>query len=283
MDRAGRAPRNRGRRPWLCAAWKMNKTRAEAVPYLRRLAEWADGSALDADVAVCPPFTALAASADTIGSHRGDPSLVLAAQNMHWQDSGARTGEISAAMLIDCGVTSVQLGHFERRRYFGETDESVNRKLTAALAAGLDAIVCVGETSSDLAAGVAAETVSRQVKIALHGLEPRQASKVVVAYEPGWAVGVGGRNADPRHAEAMHGVVRAAVRSRCGPNAEERVRVVYGGSVDADSAATYARGTGLDGLLVGRAALDVERYIAIVERFCGTRAPSALAAKVGTG
>jgi triosephosphate isomerase len=274
---------SRSRRAWIGTSWKMNKTRAEAVAYLAEVRDWSGTSELDADIAIFPPFTALAAAGAQLSPARRaatagiavqqGPSLHLGAQNMHWQANGAQTGEISAEMLLDCGVSIVELGHYERRQHHCETDHSVNMKARAAIAAGLETVICVGDSADDWKYGVAPEVVARQVKVALHGLPPQALASVVLAYEPAWAIGIGGRQAAPADVEAVHQVIRTAVRHAHGPQAAEQVRVIYGGSVDAVSAGGYATQTKVDGLFVGRTGLTAAGFIGVVEEFC-TVAPA---------
>jgi triosephosphate isomerase len=264
---------SRLRQTWIGTSWKMNKTQAEAASYLAELGDWLDTRELDAAIAIFPPFTALPAAAAQLAASgtRAGPALQLGAQNMHWQPSGAQTGEISAEMLLDCGVSVVEIGHYERRTYHGETDTSVNLKAKAAISAGLETVICVGDTADDSQFGVAAETVARQVKIALRGLPSQALGSVVLAYEPGWAIGADGKQAGPAEVEAINHVIRTAVRQSHGEGAAELTRVVYGGSADAASAGTYAGETTIDGLFVGRAALTAAGFIAVIERFCAAR------------
>jgi triosephosphate isomerase len=277
------------RRPWLGTSWKMNKLRSEAVAYLAQLGEWActadSAVGIAADIVICPPFTALDAAACELARQRTEavtsddgaarPTIRLGGQNMHWQPAGAQTGEISAAMLIDVGAEVVELGHFERRRQYGETDETVQRKVAAALGAGLAPIVCVGDDAQDRLFGVSIESVTRQVKIALHGVPERDLTAVVLAYEPGWAIGVGGEQADPAEVAPVHRAIRAAVEETHGPAADQ-VRIVYGGSVDESVAADYAAESSIDGLFVGRAALTPAGFITITERFARAREQAVL-------
>jgi triosephosphate isomerase len=266
----------RQRRAWIGTSWKMNKTRAEAAAYVAELCDWIRDTELNVSAVIFPPFTSLPAASAQLTSSRapGDTlegtrrSLQLGAQNMHWQANGAQTGEISAEMLLDCDVSIVEIGHYERRENYGETDRSVNLKATSAVAAGLETVICIGDSPDDRRYGVAAETVSRQVKIALRGLEPEALGSVVLAYEPGWAIGTGGEHAEAADVEAMHGVIRDAVRASHGPEAAERIRVVCGGSVDAANAPGYARETTIDGLFIGRAALTAAGFIEVIEQYC---------------
>ena len=267
---------NRSRRAWIGTSWKMNKTRAEAAAYVAELCDWMRDSELDVSAVIFPPFTALPIASAQLASCRapGDApertrgSLQLGAQNMHWQPRGAQTGEISAEMLLDCDVSVVEIGHYERRENCGETDRSVSMKAASAVAAGLEPVICIGDSPDDRRYGVSAETVSRQAKIALHGLEPEALGSVVLAYEPGWAIGAGGTQAEAADVEAMHRVIRDAVRASHGQEAAEQIRVVCGGSVDAANAPGYARETSIDGLFVGRAALTAAGFIEVIEQYC---------------
>jgi triosephosphate isomerase len=258
------------RRPWIGTSWKMNKTRNQAAEYLTELEAWAAGSTWAADLAVFPPFTALAAASAALGPSAGiaaGPRISLGAQNMHWAQDGAHTGEVSAAMIADCGATLVELGHVERRAEAGETDSAVNRKAAAAVAHGLTPVICVGDTAADRGYGVAVESVTRQVKIALHGLPATAVAATVLAYEPAWAIGTSGTRAAVAEVEELHAAIRAAVAAQHGGEAAAAVRIVYGGSVDAASTADYARGAGVDGLFIGRAALTAEGFVRIAECF----------------
>lgn len=225
-------------------SWKMNKTIAETEAYLRELV--AVALPPEVEVFVVPPFTALDAARRMIA---GAP-IRLGAQNMHWAEAGAHTGEISAPMLVECGVEIVELGHSERRADQGETDETVNAKVRAALAHGLRPLVCVGDRAEELAAGASTETVLRQVKMAFAGCDPATLAGAMVAYEPVWAIGEAGRVAEPEHVAAVHAGLRAGLASV----GLADLPLLYGGSVDADNAAGLAAITDVDGVFVGRAA-----------------------------
>lgn len=190
---------------------------------------------------------------------------------MHWADSGPFTGEISPLMITECGAELVELGHSERRTEFGETDPYVNRKVRAALEHGLRPLVCVGEAAEERDYGVAEEVVARQAKIALHGVSAEMIAHVLVAYEPGWAIGNNGRAADPSHVDAVHRRIRAAVQSVHGEAVAGQLRVLYGGSVTRVTAAALAGSPEVDGLFIGRAAWDVASFIDIIRTFCAGR------------
>jgi len=233
------------------ANWKMNMTGTQAFAFLDDfLAQpLPDGI----DVAIAPPFTAIA----QVGYRLRGSGIALAGQDMYWEQSGAFTGEISPPMLTDAGCTYVILGHSERRRYFGETDEGVNRKVRAALANGLTPIVCVGETGAERDAGEALARVIAQTRAALDGLGRDGASKVVMAYEPLWAIGTG-KNCDADDADATMGAMRASV------DGLRDVRILYGGSVKVENVAAYARKPNINGGLIGGASLDPAAFTALV-------------------
>ena len=250
---------------WVGTSWKMNKTIAEAERYTRDLLRLLDAHGAGATIFVIPPFTALAAVCSIAAGSR----LKIGAQNMHWEDAGAFTGEISPVMIRDCGAQLVELGHFERRTYFAETDETVNRKVLAALAHGLQPLVCIGETEQERDRGAAADVITRQVTVALDGVAPEQLAGVLVAYEPGWAIGAGGTDADPGYVAAMHARIRAAVAGSHGAEAAAPLEVLYGGSVNARNAGGFAGHTEIAGLFVGRAAWEVESFVGVIDAFCG--------------
>ena len=235
---------------WVGTGWKMNHDDASARAYARTLRDVADWHGVRPFV--LPPFTALQA----VATELTDTEIVVGAQNMHWDDQGAWTGEISAPMLRSCGARMVELGHSERRAHFNETDETVNRKVHAALRHDLIPLICVGETAAERDWGSAADILSRQVRVALHGLAPSQAARAIIAYEPVWAIGAAGRPAEPATVAEAIDVIRAAL----GP-ALETVPILYGGSVSDANATTYAAIPGIAGLFIGRAAWQPEAFI----------------------
>jgi triosephosphate isomerase (TIM) len=233
------------RRPLIAGNWKMHKTAAEAEAFLGAL----DGSAHpDADLAVCVPFTALWAAQ---AAARG---VGIYAQNMHQEASGAYTGEVSAAMLTEIGIAGVVLGHSERRELFGETDRALQRKVPAALEAGLVPILCVGETEEERERGDTERKLRTQVQEGLHDVADERLHEVVIAYEPIWAIGTG-QVATPEQAQEACGFVRALVNQRSA-EASERVRVLYGGSMKPGNAAELLALPDVDGGLIGGASLD---------------------------
>jgi len=244
---------------FVCGNWKMHKTQAEARELLRALAPLCAPLAGKVQVAVAPPYTALAAAAEAL---RGTP-VELGAQDVHWEKQGAFTGAVSAAMLAEVGVQHVIVGHSERRQLFGETDETVRKKVGAVLAAGLRPIVCVGETLAERESGRTLEVVGRQLRAGLSGLPPEAlASSATVAYEPVWAIGTG-KTATSAQAQEVHRALRAILRELCGGGADA-IRIQYGGSVKPDNAAELMTQPDVDGALVGGASLKADDFIHIV-------------------
>lgn len=245
------------RRPLVIGNWKMHKTIAEARSYVAELLPLLEGS--DAvDVGLCPPFTALAATVEATLGSRPD----VYAQTMHQAPSGGHTGEVSAPMLVELGVNGVLLGHSERRRDDGETDRALGEKVPAALEAGLRPVLCVGESEEERDGGDTERRLRYQVQEALEKIPPESLERLVIAYEPVWAIG-SGRSATAEQAQEAIGFIRALVGDRS-TAAAERVRVLYGGSVKADNAAALVAGPDVDGALVGGACLDAAEFAAIV-------------------
>lgn len=240
------------RRPFIAANWKMNKTAGEADEFLDAFlpTRSPDGP----EVVICPTYLTLGRVAERCA---GTP-VSVAAQNMHFEDDGAYTGEISAPMLLDIGVDGVILGHSERRQLFGETDEALARKVPRAIEAGLTPILCVGETEQERKTDATSEVLSRQVLTDLAEVGDDHLSKVVIAYEPIWAIGTG-LTATPDQAQETIALIRGMLRLRA-PEAAEQVRILYGGSVKPDNAAELLALPDIDGALVGGAALDPESF-----------------------
>ncbi len=234
----------------------MNLLRDSSVALVHGLLDAVAGGKVD--VAVCPPSVYL----HDVGAALSGSSIALGAQNMSDQAEGAFTGEVSAAMLSDLGCKYVILGHSERRQLFGETDASVNLKLVAALAGNLTPIVCVGETLEQREGGTTAEVIATQVRGSLAGLDAEQAGKLVIAYEPVWAIGTG-KTASPEQAEEVHAQIRGLLSEMFGDVAET-IRIQYGGSVKPDNAAELLSKPNIDGALVGGASLKADSFAAIV-------------------
>jgi triosephosphate isomerase len=246
------------RTPLIAGNWKMYKTVHEAERFLQALLPRVS-SADGVDVAVCVPFTALQAAIDAT---RGAPVEVYA-QNMHQAPEGPFTGEVSAPMLAELGVHGVVLGHSERRQHFGESDRALAEKVPAALEAGLQVILCVGETEEERDAGDTERKLRHQVQDGLEKLPAERLGDIAIAYEPVWAIGTG-RTATPEQAEEAIGFVRALVADRDREQAQ-RTRILYGGSVKPDNAAELVALPDVDGALVGGASLDVDSFAGIVE------------------
>lgn len=249
----------KNRKPMVAGNWKMNKTFSEAKELLDALKRELEG--IDSvDLVVCPTFVSLPLTKAALAGS----NIKVGAQNLHWEESGAYTGEVSAKMLKDyCDY--VIIGHSERRAMFGETDETVNKKVFAALAAGLNPIVCVGETLEENEAGETAKVVGRMVREGLKGLTHEQAEQVVIAYEPVWAIGTG-KTATPEQANDIHkNVVRPILREMFGQEIGDGMRVLYGGSVKPGNAVELFGQSDIDGGLIGGASLKAEDFVGIVK------------------
>jgi triosephosphate isomerase len=249
---------NAKRRPILVGNWKMNMTATQALELASKLIPLI-ASVKDRDIVLGPPFTSIAAVAETIKG----TNISLAAQNLHWEDKGAFTGEISADMLLDSGCKYVIIGHSERRQYFGETDESVNKKVKQALKKGLLPILCVGETLAEREAGKLNDIISRQVTGGLKDISAEDMKKVVVAYEPVWAIGTG-KTATPGQANDVHALIRQKVKALYSADIAEGLRIQYGGSVTPENVSVLMAMPDIDGALVGGASLKPESFAALV-------------------
>jgi triosephosphate isomerase len=250
---------NPKRKPILAGNWKMNMTASQARELASKLVPLVSG-VQDRDIVLGPPFTALAAVAEVI---RGT-GIGLAAQNLHWEDKGAFTGEVSADMLLDSGCKYVIIGHSERRQYFGETDETVNRKVRQALRKGLLPILCVGETLAEREAGRLNDVIGRQVTGGLKDISADDMKKVVIAYEPVWAIGTG-KTATPEQANDVHALIRRNVTSLYSAELAAGLRIQYGGSVTPENVSQLMAMPDIDGALVGGASLKPESFAALVK------------------
>jgi triosephosphate isomerase len=243
----------------MAANWKMNKTPDEAREYFREFLPLVAGHTRD-EIVVCPPYTDAAVA---IEAARGT-NVAIGVQNVHWKADGAYTGEISAPMLLCLGVTHVIVGHSERRQYFGETDDTVNLRLKTALEAGLTPICCVGEVLEEREAGLTDDVLRRQCVRAFHAISAKKAAKLVVAYEPVWAIGTG-KTATPELAAEAHAVIRREAMEVFGEEFAGKLRILYGGSVKPENAATLMAQEEIDGALVGGASLDAKSFAGIVK------------------
>lgn len=239
--------------------WKMNLVSAEGAELAKGIVANVGGNT-SVDICVSPTFTTL----DAVSKEIADSSVSLGAQNMHFEASGAFTGEISADMLKALAVEYVILGHSERREYFGETDEIVNKKTVAALAAGLKPIVCVGETLEEREADKTIDVIKTQIEGGLAGIEASAADALVIAYEPVWAIGTG-KTATPEMAEEVHAEIRCMLAGKLGEEAAEKVRILYGGSMKPENADDLLAQKNIDGGLIGGASLKADSFASLVE------------------
>ncbi len=244
--------------PVIAGNWKMFKTVAETVDYFENLIPLV-AHCTHCEIIVCPPFPALAAAVEAVRGTR----IKIGAQNLFWEREGAYTGEVSGPMLAGAGCTHVIIGHSERRQYFGETDQTVNQRLLAALAAGLTPIVCLGERLEEREAGQTGRVLIDQFEGAFAGLTAEQFSGILIAYEPVWAIGTG-RTATPEIAAEAHRLIRERAARRFGPLPAEHLRILYGGSVKPDNIQGLMARPEIDGALVGGASLDPNSMAAIV-------------------
>lgn len=245
------------RKPIIAGNWKMNKTPSEARELVSALVPLVKDAACD--VVVCTPAVDFAAVSEVIKG----TNIKLGAENMHWKESGAFTGELSAAMLKESGVEYVILGHSERRQYFGETNETVNLRVKAALEGGLKVILCVGELLAEREQGITEEIVSLQTKIALQGVSADELKNVIIAYEPVWAIGTG-KTATPEQADEVCGIIRGVIAKLYSAEAAEAFTVQYGGSMNAKNAAELLSKVNVDGGLIGGASLKTADFTTIV-------------------
>ncbi len=247
----------------LAGNWKMNKTSIEAIDLANALNREL-GDVQEVDVVICPAYTALSEVHEVLT----DSNIRLGAQDLHWENAGAFTGEVSALMLKSVGVEYVIIGHSERRQYFGETNDSVNKKLKAALKNGLLPIVCVGENLKEREAGKTFAVVQNHCEGSLAGLTPDELRQVVLAYEPVWAIGTG-KTATPAQAQEVHQFIRGLLGKMFSADAAAGVRIQYGGSVTPENIAELIAGEDIDGALVGGASLKGESFVKIVKHCCG--------------
>ena len=250
------------RTPIISGNWKMFKTRQEAQQAGRRIgAGCRDVEGVEA--IIFPPFTAL----DAVAQEVQGTNLRLGGQNVHWEEQGAFTGEISAPMLLDCGCQYALIGHSERRQFFGETDESVNRRLKAVLATSLTPVVCVGESLDQRESGRAREVVLGQLERGFDELTARDLFRIIIAYEPLWAIGTG-RTATPETAQEVHYMIRSWLGERFSADLPGQTRILYGGSVKPSNVRDLMAQDDIDGALVGGASLDPESFVKLIRYQC---------------
>jgi len=247
------------RRPIIAGNWKLNKTIPEAIDLVARLKR-SLYDVTDTDIVVCPSFTAIAEVAETLS----ESTIAVGGQDLYWEASGAFTGEVSGAQLKDAGCSYVIIGHSERRQFFGETDATVNKKIKAALAAGLTPIVCVGELLQERESGKTEEVIRVQVQGSLANLTEDEMSGIVIAYEPVWAIGTG-KVATPQQAQDVHKFIRGLLEKMFGKAVASQVRIQYGGSVKPSNVKELMAAPDIDGALVGGASLDADQFIQLVK------------------
>ncbi len=247
------------RKKLVAANWKMYKNPDQTREFFQAFLPLVADHTRD-EIVVCPPYTDLHAAVEsTTGSN-----VAIGAQDMYWKEEGAFTGEISPGMLLAAGCTHVIIGHSERRQYFGETDDTVNLKLKAGLEAGLTPIVCVGEVLEEREAGLTEDVLRRQCLRAFHAISAKKASRLVIAYEPVWAIGTG-KTATPQLAAEAHSLIRTEAAKAFGDRLAENMRILYGGSVKPENAKSLMAEEEIDGALVGGASLDAKSFAAIVK------------------
>jgi len=246
------------RGPFVAGNWKMHLTLAEARELARRVAGAASGLS-ESTIVLAPPFTSLAA----VGEALAGSAVGLGGQDLYWEDKGAFTGEVSGPMLKDAGAAYAIIGHSERRQFFGETDETVGRKVRAALRCGLSPIVCVGEILAERESGQTMARVDRQLALGLEGIPGEDMGRVIIAYEPVWAIGTG-KTASPAQAEEVHAHIRGRLQNSYG-NVGAGCAIIYGGSVKPANSYALFREENIDGFLVGGASLDADGFIGIVQ------------------
>ena len=247
------------RRPLIAGNWKMYKTQGEAAETAKQLARYV-GTFTDIDMMIAPTFIALSA---VFAAIKNSP-VALGAQNLYWENEGAYTGEISAPMLKSAGCQYCIIGHSERRQYFGETDETVNKKIKAAIKAGLQPVFCVGETGKERESGQTLSILDKQIKKGLEGLVLAQLDSLIIAYEPVWAIGTG-KTATDDQAQEVHRFIRSLVKNNFGRALSDSIRILYGGSVKPDNIASLMAMSDIDGALVGGASLGAESFSQIIK------------------
>lgn len=246
---------------WVGTSWKMNKSGQEANEWIDIVSSYLQQEADQSQVFVIPPFPYI----ERVSQIAHPAGILVGAQNMCWEDAGAYTGEISPIMLKDCGADLVEIGHSERRQMFGENDDTVNKKVLSALKHGLRPLVCVGDSQQEKNWNVSEESVVRQVKIALHDVPADMLTKVIIAYEPIWAIGEHGVPATEHEAERIHFAIRSALVKSYGKNIADSMYLLYGGSVNHSNVAGLLIQANIDGVFVGRSAWNAEDFCRLVD------------------
>lgn len=239
--------------------WKMHKTAEQAITYTKELKELSHDIE-GFEIFIIPPYTDLWEVKKVLK----DSSILLGAQNMHWEDEGAYTGEISPKMLKEIGINIIELGHSERRQYYNETDFTVNKKVLAGLNCGFIPLICVGERQEDKEYGISKEVLARQVKLALKNVSEKQVPKIWLAYEPVWAIGEQGIPAEPGYIGEIHTYIRNVLKELYGEKSSAKVPILYGGSVNIDNSVDFIQQPNVDGLFIGRSAWKAENFYNII-------------------
>ncbi len=255
---------------WIGTGWKMNHLMRDAMLYTDKIRDFCIRQQPNSNIFICVPFTVLYAVTEKLKGSQ----ITVASQNVHWLDRGAATGEISPLMIKDAGASMVEIGHSERRAMFAETDMMVNAKVKAVLQNDLRPLVCIGETTQDKEMGLTIEKLTSQLKIAFHEVDPKHAGKILVAYEPVWAIGESGSPASPEYADQVQAHIKNVLAEIFGAQAAAEIPVLYGGSVNPQNALPMIGQAHIDGLFIGRAAWNVDGFIQIismVEEFITTR------------
>jgi len=253
------------RKKIIAGNWKLNKTVTEALELVTLLKrDLCDVN--EVDIVVCPVFTALSDVSDSLT----DSNIELGAQNLYWEDSGAFTGEVSAPLLKELGVKYVIIGHSERRQFFSETNQTVNKRIRASLKHGLIPIVCVGEILAERESGKTFDVIQKQCEESLDELNTDDMKKIVIAYEPVWAIGTG-KNATPQQAQEVHQYIRTLLHKKFGEETASSVRIQYGGSVKPENTAELMSQADIDGALVGGASLKSDSFVSIIKHSCGIK------------
>lgn len=248
------------KKKWIGTGWKMNHLMSDAMTYTDKLAKFISEEKPQSHIFICVPFTVLYSVAERLT----DTPIHVASQNVHWLNKGAATGEISPLMVKDTGASMVEIGHSERRSMFGETDKMVNAKVKATLQNGMRPLICIGETLDDKEMQVTIEKIAYQIKIALQGISSPQAEKILIAYEPVWAIGESGSPAKPEYADSVHKLIRTTLIELFGEKAGTKISVLYGGSVNQSNAIELISKPNIDGLFIGRAAWEADGFISII-------------------
>ncbi len=246
---------------WIGTGWKMNHLLPEAKDYAKKLEAFIKDESPKSNLFICPPFTAISNVSEILK----EVDIHVAAQNMHWQEKGAVTGEISPLMIKDAGGNMVELGHSERRANFGESDHTVNLKVKAALQQDLLPLVCIGDSAEEKKKGISSDILTKQVIFALDGIQLRDKQQLILAYEPVWAIGEHGTPASPEFANEMQGFIKETITQEMGEDLAHNIPVLYGGSVNQNNALELIKQPNIDGLFIGRAAWKVEGFIAIIK------------------